>query len=414
MLTKSFPAGIACLGLLLAGCDDDVNPVTPEQPAASYQYFLGIQSDADPEVDVLSYAPSIDTGVVSPVNNGFEQVAWMSFIQGVDQIITSGYTSAPEFTSYELVDGELAKGESFFTEGEIYARDVLDASTMVLVASPREGFGPKRIYVVDTDGMSITRQVEVDFGNDVPDSLLAFPNDVEVVDDKLFIAYYHTHARGDFSTPSDSEASVAVFSYPDLEFEKIITDERAPDVGRYFGTTTLELDEQGRIYTFSPSSSAAGYFPVPPKNSGILRIDAATAEFDSSFHIDFEALSGGYKVYNFVYVKDGKAVVQVVKEDETDVDNLWAGYDAPSESPVIETGILDLETRSLELLPDVPKSGGGFDGSYRIEGNLAYLGISNSEYAGIYIIDVDAGTATRGADVDGNYAKAILALEVTE
>ncbi|MDN5202763.1 DUF4374 domain-containing protein [Fulvivirgaceae bacterium BMA10] len=373
-------------------------------------FFLGIESATDPAVDVLSPAASIESGTISPVNNGFEQPAWMSFIQGKDQIFSAGYTSAPEFTSYELVNGELTKGGSFFTDLAIYASDVVDEGTMILMGSPREGLSAKKIYKVNTNTMSIENTVSVDFGNDAANDLLAFPVDLKVRGSKLFVAYYLISASGNFSTPSANEARIAVFSYPQLEFEKIITDDRAPNIGRYYTTNALEMDENGDIYTFSPSSLACGYAPTPATNSGILRIKDGQTDFDPTYHIDFETLSGGYKINDMFYVGNGKAVVRILKEDETNADFLWATYSPTSEQPLLETGIVDLNNKTFTLLSNVPKGGGGWNGAYLVDDLKLYLGVSSSSFADIYVIDVVSETATKGATIQGNYVKAILSL----
>ncbi|MEM6319259.1 MAG: DUF4374 domain-containing protein [Bacteroidota bacterium] len=408
---------VALLALVMAfvvSCGDDSAEVAPEVPVVEPElvtsYFLGIESATDPAVDVLSPAASVESGVISPVNNGFEQPAWMSFIQGKDQIFSTGYTSAPEFISYEMVDGNLVQGESFFTDMGIYAIDIVDEGTMVLMGSAREGFSEKKIYQVNTNTMSIENTVSVELGNDLVDSLTAFPVDMKVRDGKLFVAYYKVSATGNFSTPKSNQAEVAVFSYPGMQLEKIITDDRAPNIGRYYTTNALEIAENGDIYTFSPSSLACGYAPVPETNSGILRIKNGETEFDPNFHIDFETLSGGYKINDMYYVGDGKAVLRVLQEDETNPAFLWATYAPTGEFPLLETGILDLNTQTFTLLPNVPRSGGGWNSAYMVEDGKLYLGVSNNTYAGIYIIDTEAGTATEGATIEGNYAKAILSL----
>jgi hypothetical protein len=391
----------------LMSCNDDQINADKNETG----YYVGIEAATDPATDVLSVAKSLTEGQISPVNNGYEQPGWMTFLQGEDQIIVTGYTSAPEFISYEIVNGELVKGESFFIDETPYAYDFVDASTMVMVSSPRSGFSDKKIFLIDTDNMAISKNVATNFGDIVTDSLLAFPTDMKVRGNKLFISYNHIHANGNFSTPASDVARVAVFSYPDLQFEKIITDDRAPNIGRYYGTNALEIDENGDIYTNSSSSLACGYAPVPSKNSAILRIKNGETEFDANFYIDFETISGGYKINDLFYVGNGKAVLRVLQEEETNADYKWASYSPMSENPILSTGIIDLTTGTFSLLGNVPKSGGGWNAAHLVEDNKVYLGISNSNYAGIYVIDAQSGTATEGATIDGNYVKGILSLK---
>ncbi len=390
---------------LLSSCDEGGTGTQ-----VNSQYFTGVEAATDPTTDVLVPVVSLEDNIISPAGVGFEQPAWTTFIQGVDQIFATAYTSAPEYVSYSVVDSVLVKGESFFTDLGMYAVTVVDDATMVLIGSARQGQAAKKIYLVNTNSMTIEKTVETTYGNDPDNAMLAFPSGVTVVGDKLFAAYIMMEDAGTFATPAANEAQVAVFSYPELEFEKIITDDRAPNIGRYFTLDAMQQDENGNIYTFSPSSLACGFAPVPETNSGVLRINAGETEFDQSFHIDFEEITGGYKINDMYYVANGKAVVRVLKEDETNADYLWATYAPTSELPLLETGILDLNAGTFTLLDDVPNAGGGWNSAYLVEGNKLYLGVSNAAYAGVYVIDVRAGTATEGALVDGNYAKAILSL----
>ncbi|MEM8894650.1 MAG: DUF4374 domain-containing protein, partial [Bacteroidota bacterium] len=153
-----------------------------------------------------------------------------------------------------------------------------------------------------------------------------------------------------------------------------------------------------------------GYAPVPSKNSAILRIKNGETEFDSEYYVDFETLTGGYKINDMFYVSNGKMVIRALQEDETNAQYLWATYAPTSPIPLLETGIFDLSTQTFSLIPEVPRGGGGWNAAHLVEDNKLYLGISSSGYAGVYIIDTETGTATEGATIDGNYAKAILSL----
>lgn len=421
------------VSLTITGCggsdsDSSENNVPTETVT---RYFTGIEFGTDPTVEVLSDASNLEAGTISPINNGIVQPAWMAYIQGEDQIITIGYNTAPELTSYELVNGELEKGDSFFVANDIYAASIVDESTMVMISSPRAGLADKVLSIVDTDEMEVIDSVFTNFGNvdvdgdgigNVEDEngdpvsdgdendLLAFPTDMHVRGDTLFISYYLIHSSGDFSTPDANEAHVAVFTYPELEFVKVISDDRASNISRYYAFNGLLEDENGDIYTFSPSSLASGYSPVPENNSAILRIRNGETEFDPDFHIDFESISGGLKINDMFYTQNGKAVVRATTEEENNDDYLWVNYSPTSSNPLISTGIIDLVEGTYTALTEVPMIGGGWNSPYMVEGSNVYLGVSNATYAGIYVIDTEAGTATEGALIDGNYAKSILSL----
>lgn len=411
---KLKPIYTAAFLALLMSCDSDPTPDPEPEPEPELQtyYFAGIEAAIDPAADVLSGAENgFEEGTISPVGNGFEQPAWMTFLQGKDQIFAAGYTSAPEITSYELVDGELVKGESVFTDLGIYAQEVVDESTIILMGAPRSGFSEKKLYVVDSDAMTITNSALVDFGNMEEAGLMSFPTDIHLSGDKIFVSYYTITADGNFLTPLSDQAKIAVFNYPALTLDKIITDDRLPELGRYNSANVLEVDENGDMYTYASSSLACGFYPIPTLNSGIVRVKSGETSFDSDYFIDFEELSGGYKINDMFYVGNGKAVVRVVMEDETNPDYHWGTYDPTSEIPLLETGIVDLYNKTFTMLSDVPSGGGGWNSAYYIDGTKLYLGVSNSAYAGISIIDTESSTVTQGAMIEGNYAKALLVLK---
>lgn len=399
--------------LLSFSCnDDEVGDGSPEtDPDVETYYFAAVESGSDPATEVIADADNFTEGEISPVNNGIVQPTWMAYYNNGNRIISAGYTSAPQFTSYEIENGELVEVEKVFVDLGVYAHEAIDENTMLFMGAPRSGTAAKKIYEISTIDMTIIRTVEVDFGNDAAANSVSFPVDMKLKGDKLFVAYYMVKDDGSFATPDANQARIAVLDYPTLTLDKIITDDRTANLGRYYSFNVLEEDEKGDIYTFSPSSLACGFAPVPANNSGILRIKSGESEFDENYHIDFETLSGGYKINDLFYVGNGKAVVKVLKEDETNSAYLWGTYSPNSEFPLIEIGVVDLYNETFEIISSVPKSGGGWNSASFIEDGKLHIGMSSNAYASIYIIDPEEGTAVKGADIDGNYAKALLSLK---
>ncbi|MBU2995437.1 DUF4374 domain-containing protein [Cellulophaga baltica] len=396
--------------LLFIQCsEDDSDSVSVEDEEATTEgssYYVGIEYGSD-GADYLSVAESLSEGVVSPVNNGFEQLAWASYIQGEDQLF-SIVSSA--LTSYaEDENGNLSEGSSVTTSLGVYAYDVVDESTLVAIGSPWYSAGSRDIYVIDTDVMSITSTVETELGNytdsETGEEIYSMPSGAKVAGDYLFISYYLVDLDG--NVIEENKAKVAVYSYPGLELQNTITDDRIADIGRYYSEYGIVEDENGDVYVMSSSSLACGWYPVPTVNSGLLRINSGEADFDDSYYVDFETISSGYKLNDLYYVGDGKAVVRILSDDS----EAWSTYSPNSESPVLSFGILDIYEGSFtELSGEMELSGGGWNGVVFVEDNTAYVGVSNSDYSGVYVIDVENATVVEGADIDGNYAKAILGL----
>lgn len=414
-LRKLKVAAFVATMFIAFSCDneDGIEGGSPDPDKTAY-YFAAIESGSDPATEVIANADSFSEGEISPVDNGIQQPTWMAYYNNGNRIISAGYTTAPQFTSYEIINGELAEVEKVFVDLGVYASEAIDDDSMLFMGAPRSGTAAKKIYEINTVDMSISRTVEVDFGNDASTNSISFPVDMKLKGDKLFVAYYMVKDDGSFATPDANQARIAVLNYPALTLDKIISDDRTANLGRYYSFNVLEEDEKGDIYTFSPSSLACGYAPVPANNSGILRIKSGESEFDSNYHIDFETLSGGYKINDLFYVGNGKAVVKVLKEDETNPAYLWGTYSPNSATPLIEIGVVDLYNESFEIISSVPKSGGGWNSASFIEDGKLHIGMSSSTYASIYIIDPETATAVKGSEIDGNYVKSLLYLESAE
>ncbi len=394
----------ACLFILGAflfiQCDNDT-PGSDEPEVTNY--YVGIEYGSD-GADYLSTAASLSEGSVSPVGNGFEQLAWASYIQGVDQVFSNAASTLTSYAKDE--EGVLTPGGSLSTSLALYAYDVVDASTLVGVGSPWYSIGTKALYIIDTDAMSITKTVETPLGNSTTgDTLISTPTSAKVVGSYLYVSYY-TVSTG-LTVVNENEAKVAVYSYPELVFQKIITDERASDIGRYYSEYGMIADEKGDIYTMSSSSFANGYYPTSTLKSAFLKISAGETDFDADYYFDFETASEGYKLNDIYYVGNGKAVVRMLKTDTKS----WATYSPYSAEPVLEFGIVDLYNKTFTALTgDMELSGGGWNGVDLVEGTTVYVGVSNAGFSGVYVIDVENATVTEGADIDGNYAKALLGL----
>lgn len=401
---------LALSSLLFIQCTDDDFNFTP---VSFGDFFVGIEVGPEATNYLVTADDLSEGGNVSAVGNGFEQLAWANYLQGEDQIFS---LIGATITSYSKDEsGSLSQGSTITTPLGTYAWEVVDESTMVAVGSPWFSEGTKQIYLIDTDAMSITKTVDTPLAESIVDAVsgntyLPFPTGAEVVGDHLFVSFYY--GNQDYTSLNTNTASVAVYSYPELEFEKIIEDDRASVIGRYYSDFGIISDENENIYTISSSSFHCGYIPAPTTKSSILRIKKGASDFDEDFYIDFETLSGGYKLNDMYYVGNNKAVVRFVKDDSGRAVT-WGAYKPHTEDPLLGFGIVDLKNKTFIDLSkgDVELSGGGWNGVALVQGgNTVYVGVNNATYSGIYVIDVNAGTITRGANIDGNYAKGILGL----
>ncbi|MFW5821867.1 MAG: DUF4374 domain-containing protein [Tangfeifania sp.] len=221
--------------------------------------------------------------------------------------------------------------------------------------------------------------------------------------DKLFVSFYPVSASGDFSTPSVDSAQVAVFSYPELEFEKAIYDNRTSPVGVYGNATGLLEAGNGDLYTFSSSSLAAG-FTKQTRPSGILRIKSGSTEFDPNYFLNIEEATNGGKIVYFSYAGNGKAVARIVTDDSA----LWGAF-SPN-NPICKLVIIDLNAATVTDVPDVPAHGAQYATPALVENGKVYMSISTATDAHVYEIDPATATAEKGAAIDGLEAKGIFNL----
>ena len=436
LLIKSSVLAITLAAIISCDDDDSTTVVVPTREATvETKYFALIEAAESASADVLASAESLESGVVTPVNNGIEQLGWSTAVQGENQIFSIINNT---ITNYTLVEGELTQGVTL-TAGDlgILAIDVVDESNAVIMTAPWYAIGGKTLRHINLDEMIFTNNVDTNLDDDpviTPDGDtsidakgLTLPSDMEVVGDRLFVSYYPYDQfnstednDGDgfpdsVTTTLDWGARIAVYSYPDFEYQETISDDRISSIGRYLSQNGLASDENGDLYAISTSSLASGYFPTPEANSGILRINNGESEFDSDFYIDFETLSGGYKLNDFYYLGEGKAVVRMLQEDETNLLFFWGSYAPTSEFPLLEFAIIDLyEETFIPISGDIPNSGGGWPSAVLVEDDKVFVGVSNSTYSGVYVIDVDTATVTEGADIEGNYAKGLFSIETTE
>lgn len=392
---------------LLAACDGTKEEPVPEPELGNF----AVAVEAATGTDVLLTVDSLSIPVVSPVGKGIEQPGWMSFQTIGNIIVAHGEAGDHQTTGYAIEKGNFINKGTFITEQGLYSACNASDTEMLAIGLPRAGYEDRIIYVVDKKNMAITRRVNTRIDERQEEGLVAWPTDMRVRNNHLFVSYYLVGA-GEleevpaFSTPNSNQARVAVFSYPELVLQKIITDDRTSDVGNYLSTTALEEDENGNIYTFSTSSNASGFFPTPTNPSGFLRIAANSTEFDDSFFFDFEKASGGYKINNAVYAGNGKMVVRMAKDDS----GLWGTYNPVIETPFCAIAIADLNNKTVTEVTDVPLHGGEWGMANLVHDGKVYLNISDASGAKIYEVDPATSKAKPLASIEGKWVKGIFYL----
>src|SRR5699024_11137661 len=125
----------------------------------------------------------------------------------------------------------------------------------------------------------------------------------------LFLSYYISDSET-FATPYTDTARVAVFSFPELEFQKVIKDTRVGPIGGFNVKDGLIKDENGNIYAVSHSNPANGY-SQSTKPSGILKINSGETDFDPDYFFDISSKIDGGDAAHLLYLGNGKAFAEI-------------------------------------------------------------------------------------------------------
>lgn len=376
-------------------------------PSSAGNFIIAATPIASTAVaDYLLTTASLDTGTVSTLGQGKEQDGSYRYYVTHRNMFFSmlyGQGNPGAVTTYNITNGNLNKITNFQTETvQSFAPVNKD---LLLVKSPRTitDLGATAFwYQVNTDSLKITKKGEIDAMKLANNGEIGHFSWIKQVGDKVFAPFFCILDRS-FNTNHPNEAWVAVYSYPDMKLEKVITDNRTSYIGRYFNDG-LALVESGDTYAFSPSIASKDGQITSTKPSAITRIKAGTTEFDQSFYIDFEALTGGNNIMNWYYVGNDTFVTLSTTKAEKG-----------TYSTAKNVGILNVATKTYRAVTGIPAKADIASlstNNYATRDGIAYIGLNMTD--GInYVYKIDAGnaTATRGVKVTGGVITAIQHLD---
>ena len=393
------------VGLLFNSCSKD-EPVVVENGG---NYIVAVTPAASTGVaDYLLTTKSLDEGSISTAGNGVEQDGTYRYYLTAKNKFFSflyGQGNPGAVTTYNILAGKLNKLSNFQTETVQAFASVND--DILLMKISRNLTNPyANYYRVNTNSLTIVGEGKVKTDELTPGGKeIAHFSWIKQIGNKIY-APYASIQGGSFATAFPNQAWIAVYSYPEMKLEKIIEDDRTSFIGRYF-VDGLGVVENGDIYAFSAAVATDGTKVdnlikfTSTKPSAITRIKAGTTEFDKSYFLNFEELSGGNNITTWFYVGNDNFIVFSTNKQEKGM------YTTGK-----RVGIVNVTNKSyneVKGLPAVSEIRSLTERSnYSTKNGEGYIGVNLTSGIGyIYKIDAKSAKATQGLKVEGGVITAI-------
>lgn len=404
-ITKAFLA--LAFATVLGSCSKkEKGETVAENPG---NYILAVTPVASTGVaDYLLTAGSLENGTISTKNNGVEQDGtYRYYVTSNNKFFSMlyGQGNPGAVTTYNIKDGKLTKVSNFQTETVQAFAPVND--DILLIKIPRNIANPlANWYRVNTNSLLIAAEGTINVQAPSNNGESAHFSWIKQVGSKVFAPYFSIKAccGESFGTNYPNNAWIAVYSYPEMKLEKVIQDDRTSFIGRYF-TDGLGLVENGDVYAFSSSVAVTGGVLSSTKPSAITKIKAGTTEFDKSYFVDFEAISNGLVITNWIYIGGNNFVVNAMPKAERGAYNVGKTI-----------GILNVVDKTFKTVNGLPASADinsiTTTNYTPKDGKTAHIGL-NLKDGTSYVYKIDAGTqtATKGLRVEGGLITAIQYLK---
>lgn len=406
---KLLVLGSLALGFTATSCsdDDDSNDQnnTAERP---YVFSLGITADGTTTYYVLD-AEDIMSGTISAAGVGIEQSGYHDYQKFNSTIFSIGGLGVAEVKGVTRdANGNLKESGNFVFDNNISEIVQVDNNTVVAIESPaRPTSGDAiKIYVVDINSLAITKTATMPISNiitenDGSDVIWPIATGIGYSNGKILLSYYETNNTQSSATKWTDHGQIAVFSYPALEFETIITDSRTGPIGSWATHNGILTDENGNLYILSHSSMATS-FTQATKPASFTRIAKGTSTFDN-YYFDISNASGGLRPTHAKYIGNGLVIAELCTDNSA---SRW------SDKP-LKTCIIDLNGKTVKDVVGVPEHDGQGGRHFMAvaDGGYVYTTIPTSDGIYVYKINPTAATAEKGAKVSTTFVAGFFRLD---
>lgn len=410
MITKNFlrAASLAAITFLAISCskDHDDNPDANADPAA---YALGVGITANgTTTNYVVKAPNLREGTISLENNGLTLAGYRDYTSAGNTIFAlGGFEEANVNAVTQDASGKLEVSGNAVLQRPVDGLIPVDDNQMLGIEYPTIKEGDQAMfYVIDINTQNINKKFALPLtplieGGDHP-----VYSGAVLRDDKLFVSNLHFDASS--STKHTDKNYVAIYSYPEIKLEKLITDTRTGPTGAWETKNGLFLDEQGDIYSMSSSNISNGY-SQSTKPGGFLRIKKGEEKFDSSYFFETDKLGG--KISHIKYIGDGLVFAAISTLTNQTADDRWG-------DKALKLSIIDVYNQTITDIKEEGESDinslihngvGGRSFPVLVENGTVYYPITKEDGSTfIYAIDVANKTAKQGAEIQATFVGGVF------
>ncbi|WP_082035978.1 DUF4374 domain-containing protein [Pedobacter lusitanus] len=395
--TNFLITGILGMSVLLGACSknnsENPGPVDPVKPVRS-KYVFVYTGKGEAAATYIVSTDDITKGGVSSVNNGVEVDAW-SFIVQNNTVFAQAYNEQGLVRPFRLNEqGKVVEAGRSVTTFRTGVSGKVGKDFWIGGGDPRSS-GIGELYRFDAVNLQISGRSTTDLNKITGTGFNAVWTGLFEVGNKIYLPYYkfkHTPGGRVYEGEYGSLDStwVAVFSYPELKYEKTIGDDRTGFIGDWSSQQGMHQIENGDTYAWS-TAMGDGEHRKSAKPSGIVRIKKGAEQFDKSYFFNIEGATGS-KISRGEYIGNGKFLMAVYTN-------------AGATGGKIKMIIADVFNNKVTPVTGVPvHEFGGFKLIVYAEQDGKTINYVMQDDAGeyyVYIINADSGTATRGVHIEG-------------
>ncbi|NGM62307.1 DUF4374 domain-containing protein [Sphingobacterium sp. SGG-5] len=366
---------------------------------STYVLGVGVTDAENNSTNYIVHTSNLLSGKISLINNGILQEGYREYITVGNNFYSIGGLGVNNVDAYYINDQSrlVAKTGLVFENGasDYLSVDNGQALLGVQVATDANYDGNAEFFFVDVASNSIEDKVTVPTKDiyEADDNGHGWNHSgIAIRGNQAFQTIFPISKA--WATPDVSRNYVAVYSYPDFEFQKLITDTRTGPAGAPLLRSGIFATESGDLYTIS--HDGYGFEQTQDmKDPAILKIKAGTDEFDEDYYFKTTGIANGGRIIRAVYVGNNKLFAQIHDKAET---TQW-------DQTGLRYAIVDVVEKKITAVASTPIYDGAED--MFVEGNKVYIPAKVGNTLNVYEVDVTTATAKKGVEIEATYIKGL-------